>query len=62
MLTKQDLKEFSKIIKPLHKDLKTIKEDVRDIRDKQNSIVSFFEREYLSLRTRIELIEEHLGL
>ena len=74
MLTNTDLgkignivqKESRKIVQkefsPVKKDIKTIKSDISQIRIDIKVIVSFFDREYLELRKRVERIEEHLGL
>jgi len=67
MLTKQDLTNLTKIVqvetrKIVQEELKPIKKDIIPIRKDQKLIVNFFDREYLDLRTRVERIEEHLGL
>lgn len=54
--------EFSLQLDPVKMDISTIKRDVVQIRKDQKSIVNFFDHEYLDLRKRIELIEEHLNL
>lgn len=74
MLTKKDLLQIEEIIdkktrrivqeeiKPIKGEIKTIKKDVAKIRADIKVIISFFDREYLELRERVERIEAHLGL
>lgn len=72
MLTKNDLSQIRKAVKEelvthptkndLTKELRPIKDDITHIRKDIKAIVSFFDREYLELRRRVERIEEHLGL
>jgi hypothetical protein len=44
------------------KNLESIKDDVAEIRKDVKTVVSFFDREYLDLRKRVEKIEEHLKI
>ena len=46
----------------LQQELKPIKEDIAKIRKDISVIVSFFDREYVELRRRVERIEHHLQL
>lgn len=70
MLTKTDIKQIDRVvskrikeeINPIKKDVKTLKSDVSEIRKDIKTIVNFFDKEYLELRTRVERIEEHLNL
>ncbi len=73
MLTKQDLSQIQKVvreeIKPLKQDvsvlkqdMSTVKKDIVEIRRDIKTVVRFFDREYLELRSRVERIEEHLRL
>lgn len=70
MLTKGDLSQIQKIVKeevqagtnPLKKDMQVVKKDVAQIRKDIKVISSFFDREYLELRRRVEKVEQHLGL
>lgn len=66
MLTKSDLKEIdnviSKRVKPVGKDIKTLKTDISQIRKDVKTIINYFDREYLELRKRVERIEEHLNI
>lgn len=55
MLTKDDLYQIKKIIEPIKKDVIQTRKDVK-------VLISYFDREYLELRKRIDRIEEHLGL
>lgn len=65
MLTKNDLQQIQEVvnseIKPVKKDIKTLKSDVSEIRKDVKAIISYFDRDYVNLRKRIERIEEHLG-
>lgn len=49
-------------IEPLKKDMRTIKKDITQIRKDVQTIISFFDRETLELRKRVDRIETHLGL
>lgn len=73
MLTKDDLSQIRGIVQeeafPLRKDIKelrgdvkVLKKDVTKIRKDINTIVNFFDRDYLDLRQRVENIEQHLGI
>ncbi|MEK7165779.1 MAG: hypothetical protein AAB874_03160 [Patescibacteria group bacterium] len=59
--TKDDFKGFA-TKDDLKRELKPIKDDIADIRKKMNSIISFFDREYLAFRKRVEFIEKHLHI
>ena len=59
MVTKPDLREIDNL---LTKHLKPLKSDVAKIRKDVDVMPSMFDREYVELRTRIEKIEEHLGI
>lgn len=48
-------------IEPVKSEIRTIKKDIAKIRADIKVIISFFDREYLELRTRVERIETHLG-
>jgi len=71
MLTKIDVKQIRQAIKEelynhptkqdLAKELKSMKNDIAEIRKDTKGIVSFFDRGYVELRKRIERIENHLG-
>lgn len=73
-LTKNDLQQIRSIVReevrdevkvqldPVHKEIKTIKKDIVHIRKDINTIINFFDREYLELRSRIERIEDYLKL
>lgn len=47
---------------PVKKDIHTMKNDLTKIRADINMVITFFDREFLALRARVERIEEHLGL
>ncbi|OHD25943.1 MAG: hypothetical protein A2Y38_05700 [Spirochaetes bacterium GWB1_59_5] len=48
--------------KIMKEELKPIKQDIAEIRGDIKAIISFFDREYIALRRRVERIEEHLQL
>ena len=48
--------------KIMKEELKPIKQDIAEIRGDIKAIVSFFDREYVALRRRVERIEDHLQL
>mgnify|MGYP001001382635 FL=1 len=63
MLTQEDIQKIDEVFsKRLKGEIKPIQEDVSKIRKDIKTIVNFFDQEYLSLRNRVERIEEHLGL
>ena len=75
MLTKQDLSQIQHIIhsetrkivqeetrKIVQEELKPVKDDITHIRKDVKLIITFFDREYLELRARVEKIEQHLNL
>lgn len=66
MLTKSDLKQIQNVVKieinPLKRDTDTLKKDVSQTRKDVKTLISYFDREYLELRKRIEKIEDHLNL
>ena len=54
---------INETVRPMIKEeLKPIKDDITQIRKDMKQIVSFFDREYLELRKRVEHIEQHLGI
>lgn len=73
MLDQFDLKQIKKLfqgeLNPLKKDItdmktdmKTLRSDISKIRKDVNTIVSYFDNEYIDLRKRVERIEEILQL
>lgn len=67
MLTKTDLVEIGKLLddrleKKLNSKLSPLKDDIAEIRKDQKLIVSFFDKEYLDIRKRVEKIEAYLKL
>lgn len=72
MLTKSDLSQIRKAVKEelanhptktdLAKELRPIKDDMAHVRKDIKVIVSFFDREYLELRRRVQIIEQHIGI
>lgn len=66
MLNNEDLGQISKIVKTeaqaiIRTELKPIKQDIKRIRQDQNSIIKFFDEEYLDLRQRVEKLEQIVG-
>ena len=70
MLTKTDLKQIEGVVgkvvkkvvkKELGKGLAPIKKDITKIRSDMAIMSSFFDNEYLGLRSRVERIEHHIG-
>ena len=59
---KLEIGPLRKDVKELKSDVKVLKRDVTKIRTDTDTIVNFFDREYLELRERVEKIEQHLGL
>jgi hypothetical protein len=70
MLTQSDLNrmrvvvsdEIKKETGPINNRMKTMESDITHIRKNTDSVINFFDREYLELRKRVDRIEEHLGL
>ncbi len=63
MLTKDELNQIRGIVKEENKaSLKPVKEDIKQIRQDQNRIIAFFDKSYINLRSRVEKIEEVLGI
>lgn len=58
MLEDRDIQQISKLLQPLHDDLKAVKEDIKKIRQDQRAITTFFDSEYLELRQRVENLEK----
>ena len=77
MLTKTDLRQIEGVVnkvvkkelgaglgevrKEFKKELAPIKKDITKIRSDISTMSSFFDNEYLHLRSRVEKIEEHIG-
>ncbi len=59
---KGDISNIKSNITNIKSDITNIKSDITNIRRDQKTIVTFFDKEYLNLRERIERIETHLGL
>ena len=53
---------IQKIRVELKDEIRPLKEDIQKIRADQKTIITFFDKEYLELRKRVELIENHLGI
>lgn len=76
MLSQSDIKQIQDIFRPVREDVsglkkgltqtqgdvKDIKKDVAQTRKDVKVIISYFDREYVELRKRIERIEEFLKL
>lgn len=46
----------------LQKDIRVAKKDLAETRNDVKVLISYFDREYVNLRKRIEAIEERLGI
>ncbi len=62
MIRKEVPVMIRKEVAPLKQDINSVKSDVAQIRKDMKVIITFFDREYLELRKRVDRIEEHLGL
>ena len=63
MLTKSDLKEINKIVKPENEALrKEMKKGFTKLDKKLDKVINFLDRDHLRLVERIERIEHHLNL
>lgn len=71
MLTQKDLSQIKKAFDErlekkagplIEKKLKPIEKNINSIKKDTSVIISFFDREVLRLRQRIDRIEEHLNL
>ncbi|CAN5320139.1 hypothetical protein BH10PAT1_BH10PAT1_3170 [soil metagenome] len=59
MLTKQDLIDISKVVKPvIQEELKPIKKDLQRIEKKMNYMVDVLDKEILKDRKRIDKLEK----
>lgn len=54
--------DLTQRIDTVQADVKTLKKDTAKIRKDIDVMLSFFDREYIDLRKRVERIEKHLGL
>lgn len=63
MLTKLDLLQIKKIIQEeVHKELTPVKKDIKKLQKSMDKMLDVLDREDVTLRKRIERIEDHLGL
>jgi|GEM_PF-4379368 len=66
MLTSQELHQiqeiFQKEMLSINKDLKIINKDLGETRNDVKVLISYFNHDYVNLRKRIEVLEEHLGI
>ncbi|MFH1841114.1 MAG: hypothetical protein ABH807_03105 [Candidatus Shapirobacteria bacterium] len=69
LFTKRIGEEFKRELDPIKKDiagikheLEPMKKDIVKIRKDQKTIVNFFDREYLDLRERVDVIERRLNI
>ena len=74
MLNKKDLSQIQKIVrtetkvivkeetgKVIKKELAPLKKDIKIIKENVNMVIDHFDVEVLSLKGRVEKIEDHLG-
>ena len=59
---KGELEPMKKDILGIKRELVPIKKDIVKIRKDQTTIINFFDREYLDLRERVEVIERRLNI
>ncbi|MCG2685775.1 hypothetical protein L6258_00200 [Candidatus Parcubacteria bacterium] len=59
---KADVSELKSDVSVLKQDMTSVKSDTTKIRRDVSAIITFFDHEYLTLRRRIERIEEVLSL
>lgn len=59
---KSDVASIRRDTKAFKDELKTVKSDIASIRRDTKTIANFFDREYLTLRARVERVEEFLHL
>lgn len=59
--TKNDLKNFA-TKDDLKNEISPLKSDIRKIKNDINTIIGFFDREYLSLRARVDRIEDFIKI
>jgi len=57
---KQELK--IEISKQLKKEVSPLKKDVKKIKSDIETIIGFFDNEYLNVHQRVKTVEKHLGL
>gem|GEM_PF-3561151 len=57
-----NIKAIKNDIAVIKKDIKGLKKDNRSIKSLLNEIISYFERDFVGLRKRVERIEEHVRL
>ncbi len=61
-VVKSDIKTLKEDVRGLKKDMKTVKSDIVKVRKDINMVISFFDRDYVNLRQRVDRIEDHLGI
>ena len=65
MLTKEDIQQIKELLEPIQKEVNRIggiEKRLEKIEKNVDTIVSFFDRENVNLRKRVQRIEEHLNL
>ncbi len=59
MLNDKELQQYNEVVqKSIRQELEPIKEDIKKIRQNQQTISNFFDSEYLELRHRVEKLEQ----
>ena len=66
MLSKKDLSQIQEIVqtetsKVIKKEIGPLKKDIKIIKGNVNMVIDHFDVEVLSLKERVEKIEDHLG-
>jgi hypothetical protein len=55
-------KKFDEKLKPVHDDIKIIKNDVKKLRKDVDTVINMSDKGLLKVQTRVKTIEKHLGL
>jgi len=66
MLTKNDLNQISGLLdtklEPIKKDINSLKKDVKQIKNDQNTMLDLLDKEQMQQRKRIVRLEEEVGI
>lgn len=58
----KDMKSVKRDVSTLKKDVSTMKRDMAESRNDIKTLIAYFDRDYITLRKRVDPIEEHLGI
>jgi len=59
---KKDVEGLKSDVTDIKKDVEGLKSDVTEIKKDVKVLISFFDRQHVTLRKRVDKIEDHLGL